>query len=93
LVLHQDGNVTGRAAEDQANQFASAFLMPRADILAQIQDVYSLDHIIRAKALARFGRGPELSAPQVRRHNGLALSRPVHSAFPESLQRKRALPN
>ena len=49
LVLHQDGNTTGREAEDQANQFASAFLMPRADVLAQFNDVYSLDQLIRMK--------------------------------------------
>ncbi|MDG5750100.1 XRE family transcriptional regulator [Qipengyuania sp. XHP0211] len=49
LVLHQDGSTTGREAEDQANRFASAFLMPRADILGHISDVYSLDQLIRLK--------------------------------------------
>jgi Zn-dependent peptidase ImmA (M78 family)/DNA-binding XRE family transcriptional regulator len=49
LVLHQDGKTTGREAEDQANRFASAFLMPRADVLAHVRDVYSLDQIIRLK--------------------------------------------
>jgi Zn-dependent peptidase ImmA (M78 family) len=49
LVLHQDGKTTGRKAEDQANQFASAFLMPRADVLAHVADVYSLDQLIRLK--------------------------------------------
>jgi len=49
LVLHQDGKTTGREAEDQANRFASAFLMPRADVLAHITDVYSLDQLIRLK--------------------------------------------
>ncbi|MBL8657374.1 MAG: XRE family transcriptional regulator [Altererythrobacter sp.] len=49
LVLHQDGNTTGREAEDQANRFASAFLMPRADVIAHIMDVYSLDQLIRLK--------------------------------------------
>jgi Zn-dependent peptidase ImmA (M78 family) len=50
LVLHQDGNTTGREAEDQANKFASAFLMPRADVLAHVGEVYSLTQIIRLKA-------------------------------------------
>ncbi len=49
LVLHQDGNTTGRKAEDQANQFASAFLMPRSDVLAQFNEVYSLEQLIRMK--------------------------------------------
>ncbi len=49
LVLHQDGQMTGREAEDQANRFASEFLMPRADVLAHVGDVYSLDQIIRLK--------------------------------------------
>lgn len=49
LVLHQDGKTTGRKAEDQANQFASAFLMPCADVLAHVTDVYSLDQLIRLK--------------------------------------------
>lgn len=49
LVLHQDGSTTGRVAEDQANKFASAFLMPKADVLAHVSGVYSLDQIIRLK--------------------------------------------
>ena len=49
LVLHQDGKTTGREAEDQANRFASAFLMPKADVLAHVLDVYSLDQLIRLK--------------------------------------------
>lgn len=35
LVLHQDGASEGREAEDQANQFSSAFLMPEGDIRAK----------------------------------------------------------
>ena len=50
LVLHQDGKTTGRDAEDQANRFASSFLMPKADVLAQLPYVRSLDEIIRKKA-------------------------------------------
>jgi Zn-dependent peptidase ImmA (M78 family) len=34
LVLHRDGKNTGRSAEDQAHNFASAFLMPKADVLS-----------------------------------------------------------
>lgn len=50
LVLHRDGAVTGRKAEDQANQFASAFLMPRADVFATLPHVISLEQLIAAKA-------------------------------------------
>ena len=50
LVLHQDGSVTGRQAEDQANAFASAFLMPKSDVLASLPRVHSLQQIITAKA-------------------------------------------
>lgn len=50
LVLHQDSGVTGREAEDQANLFASAFLMPKADLLATLPVVHSLEQLIRAKA-------------------------------------------
>jgi Zn-dependent peptidase ImmA (M78 family) len=50
LVLHQDGGYTGREAEDQANIFASSFLMPNADIRAHIPYVYDFSQIIRAKS-------------------------------------------
>lgn len=50
LVLHQDGSVKGREAEDQANRFASAFLMPRGDILAVLPRTQYLDQLIAAKA-------------------------------------------
>lgn len=49
LVLHQDGSVTGREAEDQANRFASAFLMPKADILAVLPRVQHLEQLMKAK--------------------------------------------
>jgi len=50
LVLHQDGSVTGRAAEDQANRFASAFLMPRGDVISVLPRVNHLQQLIVAKA-------------------------------------------
>lgn len=49
LVLHQDGKTKGRDAEDQANAFASSFLMPRRDILANIPKVKNLNHLIDLK--------------------------------------------
>ena len=50
LALHQDGGSTGRAAEDQANRFASAFLMPRGDVMAVLPRVSYLDQIVKAKS-------------------------------------------
>jgi Zn-dependent peptidase ImmA (M78 family) len=46
LVLHQDGGVTGRPAEEQANQFASAFLMPEADVRGTIPQIHNLKQLI-----------------------------------------------
>lgn len=50
LVMHQDGKVKGRQAEDQANRFASSFLMPEADVLGVLPRVSRLQQLIEAKA-------------------------------------------
>ncbi|WP_200808423.1 helix-turn-helix domain-containing protein [Tistlia consotensis] len=49
LVLHQDGGCVGRKAESEANQFASAFLMPSADVMAVLPRAQYLPQILRAK--------------------------------------------
>jgi len=49
LILHQDGQVSGRPAEDQANRFASEFLMPKADVLGVLPRIAYLEQLIRAK--------------------------------------------
>jgi Zn-dependent peptidase ImmA (M78 family) len=49
LVLHQDGGSTGREAEEQANRFASALLMPKADVLATIPQISFLRQLREAK--------------------------------------------
>jgi Zn-dependent peptidase ImmA (M78 family) len=49
LVLHQHGAPRGREAEEEANRFASAFLMPAADVRAHIPIVYGINSLIRAK--------------------------------------------
>ena len=49
LVLHRHGGPTGRAAENEANQFASSFLMPEADVLAHVPRVHTLNQVIEAK--------------------------------------------
>ncbi len=49
LVLHRHGGPQGRKAETEANNFASAFLMPQADLVSTIPYVSSVDQIIQAK--------------------------------------------
>jgi Zn-dependent peptidase ImmA (M78 family)/DNA-binding XRE family transcriptional regulator len=49
LVLHSRGGVRGREAENQATQFASAFLMPKGDILAQAPRNATLSDLIAVK--------------------------------------------
>ena len=52
LTLHRHGGPQGgRAAEDQANQFASAFLMPEAEVRAKLPRVKFLNEIVQAKKL------------------------------------------
>jgi Zn-dependent peptidase ImmA (M78 family)/DNA-binding XRE family transcriptional regulator len=50
LTLHQDGGCVGRKAEDEANQFASAFLMPAADVRATLPRSNHLTKLIEAKS-------------------------------------------
>lgn len=49
LVMHKHGGPQGRQAEDEANQFASAFLMPEADVKSTIPYVTSIEQIVRTK--------------------------------------------
>ena len=49
LVMHRHTGSAHKSAEDEAHTFASAFLMPRADLLAQIPRVTSLNDLIEAK--------------------------------------------
>jgi Zn-dependent peptidase ImmA (M78 family) len=50
LVLHKHGGPQqGREAEQEANNFASSFLMPQADVLARVPYITSLDQLVVAK--------------------------------------------
>jgi len=50
LVLHRHGGPQqSKAAESEANAFASAFLMPEEDVISTIPFVTSLSDIVRAK--------------------------------------------
>jgi Zn-dependent peptidase ImmA (M78 family)/transcriptional regulator with XRE-family HTH domain len=56
LVLHKHGGPQGRDAETEANNFASSFLMPKADVLSRLPLVTKLDDLVRAKK--RWGVSP-----------------------------------
>ena len=49
LVLHRHGGPEGRTAENEAQAFASSFLMPSADILATLPRVRSINQMIEVK--------------------------------------------
>ncbi len=49
LVLHRHAGAKGQEAEREANAFASAFLMPRASVLANAPHMATVDQLIRFK--------------------------------------------
>jgi Zn-dependent peptidase ImmA (M78 family)/DNA-binding XRE family transcriptional regulator len=49
LVLHGHGRVTGREIEREADAFASAFLMPRSDVIARAPRLPSVADLIAHK--------------------------------------------
>lgn len=51
LVLHRHGTPQGRDAEREADAFASAFLMPRASVLAHAVRNPSLPALVKLKAI------------------------------------------
>jgi Zn-dependent peptidase ImmA (M78 family)/transcriptional regulator with XRE-family HTH domain len=51
LILHRQGSPQGREAERQANLFASAFLMPRASVLAHARPFPTLSRLIELKKI------------------------------------------
>jgi Zn-dependent peptidase ImmA (M78 family)/DNA-binding XRE family transcriptional regulator len=54
LVLHgHERPLTGPEAEREANAFASAFLMPRADVLARVPAGAQVDQLLKAKGVWR----------------------------------------
>jgi Zn-dependent peptidase ImmA (M78 family) len=50
LVMHRHGGPQQRNAEVEANAFASAFLMPEADVRSRVLHISSLAQVRRAKA-------------------------------------------
>lgn len=49
LLLHRHGAPQGRQAEHEADAFASAFLMPRASVLAAAPRLPTVDHLVQLK--------------------------------------------
>jgi Zn-dependent peptidase ImmA (M78 family) len=49
LVRHRHGTPQGQDAEKEANEFASAFLMPRASVLARAPRFATVDHLVKLK--------------------------------------------
>src|SRR5260370_4308668 len=49
LIMHRHTGSGHKTAEDEAHAFASAFLMPRADLLAHIPVVREFDDLVKAK--------------------------------------------
>ena len=49
LVLHRHGAPEGRVAEQEADAFAAAFLMPRGSVLASALRLPSVDLLVKAK--------------------------------------------
>ena len=49
LVLHKHSSNNGREAEEQADKFASAFLMPAASVTSTISEYPQLDDLIKLK--------------------------------------------
>jgi len=50
LVLHVHGGTSGREVEREADKFASAFLIPRDDFVANVPRVHSLEQLIKNKS-------------------------------------------
>lgn len=49
LVLHRHGSPQGREAEREANNFASALLMPKASVRTYAPRMATIDHLIKLK--------------------------------------------
>lgn len=50
LILHRHAGAKGQEAEREADAFASAFLMPRASVLANAPHMATVDQLVRHKA-------------------------------------------
>lgn len=49
LVLHHESKRPPKLAEQQAKKFGSAFLMPRADVLAKVSGLVTIERLVKLK--------------------------------------------
>ncbi len=96
LVLHKHGGPKQRSAEQEANQFASSFLMPQADVISNVSNAVSLNRIIQHKKrwgvsaaalLYRLNKLGMLSDWQYRSFV-IDLNRDNHESEPEGMARE-----
>lgn len=50
LIMHRHGEPSGREVEREADQFASAFLIPHEDLIAHLPQIRSLNQLVSAKS-------------------------------------------
>jgi Zn-dependent peptidase ImmA (M78 family) len=101
LVLHKHGGAHGggQESERQANAFASAFLMPKAAVLAKLPRVYSLNQIVQAKKAWRVSAAAlnyrlyklGASSEWLNRRFNIQLSEAYGQSEPEGIQRETSL--
>jgi Zn-dependent peptidase ImmA (M78 family)/DNA-binding Xre family transcriptional regulator len=84
LVLHRHGKPQGREAEIEANRFASHFLMPSVDLVANVPFVTSLNQLVKAKK--RWG--VSVSALAYRLHKSGTLSDWQYRSFCIQINKK-----
>lgn len=100
LILHRHGAPLGRVAEDEAHRFASAFLMPRASVLAHAPKFANVPELIKLKKVF----GVSLAAINYRLHELKLISdwhyrslsielskRGYRTSEPEGLERETSL--
>lgn len=100
LILHRHGAPLGRVAEDEAHRFASAFLMPRANVLAHAPRFASVPELTKLKKIF----GVSLAAINYRLHELKLISdwhyrslsielsrRGYRTSEPEPLERETSL--
>jgi Zn-dependent peptidase ImmA (M78 family) len=84
LVLHQHGSPQGQEAEQQADAFASAFLMPEASVKAAAPSFVTLDALVKLKQFWQVS----VSALLVRLHRvGIVSDWQYRSLFMDASQR------
>jgi Zn-dependent peptidase ImmA (M78 family) len=97
LVLHRRGQMHGRAIEDQAQRFASAFLMPRTRLLASLPQVKRLETLMPTKKawgvslyalVVRLEQIGALSAWQARNFHIEVRRLGYHKAEPDGMPRE-----